>query len=154
VYNEIVVGTDFSKTAAVAVDQAAALAKAFDARLHVVTAFKPALTSNLAATSLETMSAGGAELLAEAESRIADEVEATLKSLGEKLGADGIRVKVHGLPGDAADALIDIAEEVKADLIVVGNRGMTGARRFILGSVSNKVTHHAPCSVLVVHTTF
>jgi nucleotide-binding universal stress UspA family protein len=46
-----------------------------------------------------------------------------------------------------------VAEETGADLIVVGNKGMTGAERFLLGSVPNKVSHHAPCSVLIVRTT-
>jgi nucleotide-binding universal stress UspA family protein len=55
-------------------------------------------------------------------------------------------------PGDPADVLIDVAEETGADLIVVGNKGMTGAARFLLGSVPNKITHHAPCNVLVVRT--
>jgi nucleotide-binding universal stress UspA family protein len=54
--------------------------------------------------------------------------------------------------GDPADAIIDAAEEEGADLIVVGNRGMQGAKRFLLGSVPNRVAHHAPCSVLIVHT--
>ena len=55
--------------------------------------------------------------------------------------------------GDAADAIVDVAEEQRCDLIVVGNKGMTGATRFLLGSVPNKVSHHAPCSVLIVRTT-
>ena len=55
--------------------------------------------------------------------------------------------------GDPADAILDVAEEEKADLIVVGNKGMTGAKRFLLGSVPNKISHHAPCSVLIVRTT-
>ena len=46
-----------------------------------------------------------------------------------------------------------MAEERGADLIVVGNKGMTGARRFLLGSVPNKISHHAPCSVLIIRTT-
>ena len=54
---------------------------------------------------------------------------------------------------DGADAILDIAEEQGCDLIVVGNRGMTGAKRFLLGSVPNKISHHAPCSVLIVRTT-
>ena len=54
--------------------------------------------------------------------------------------------------GDAADAILDVAEEQGSDLIVVGNKGMTGATRFLLGSVPNKVSHHAPCSVLIVRT--
>jgi nucleotide-binding universal stress UspA family protein len=151
-YANIVVGTDFSETAVRAVEHAAALAKSFDATLHVVTAFKPALTANVAASSLEAMAHGGAQILAEAESRIGEEVEARLKVIGEKIAADGVRVKAHGLSGDAADSLLDCAERTKADLIVVGNRGMSGVKRFVLGSVPNKVAHHAPCSVLVVHT--
>ncbi len=55
--------------------------------------------------------------------------------------------------GDPADAILNVAEEANADLIVVGNKGMTGARRFLLGSVPNKVSHHAPCSVIIVRTT-
>ena len=52
-----------------------------------------------------------------------------------------------------ADAILDVAEERKADLIIVGNKGMTGAKRFLLGSVPNKVSHHAPCSVMIIRTT-
>ena len=52
-----------------------------------------------------------------------------------------------------ADAILDVAEERDADLIIVGNKGMTGAKRFLLGSVPNKVSHHAPCSVLIIRTT-
>ena len=56
--------------------------------------------------------------------------------------------------GDPADAILDVAEEKSADLIVVGNKGMTGAKRFLLGSVPNKVSHHAPCSVMIIRTTY
>jgi nucleotide-binding universal stress UspA family protein len=55
--------------------------------------------------------------------------------------------------GDPADAILDVAEELAAELIVVGNKGMTGAKRFLLGSVPNRVSHHAPCSVMIVRTT-
>ena len=55
--------------------------------------------------------------------------------------------------GDPADAILDVAEQTNADLIVVGNKGMTGAKRFLLGSVPNKVSHHAPCGVYIVRTT-
>lgn len=152
-YKSIVVGTDFSKTAAQAVDQAAEIAKAFGATLHIVTAFKPAMTTSIAASSLEAMAAGGAEFLQEADSKIADEVDATLSQMAKKLSSNGVSVKTHGCAGDAADALVDVAESAKADLIVVGNRGMGGVKRFVLGSVPNKISHHAPCSVLIVHTT-
>jgi nucleotide-binding universal stress UspA family protein len=65
----------------------------------------------------------------------------------------GLDVETFAREGDPADAILDVAEERDADLIVVGNKGMTGARRFLLGSVPNKVSHHAPCSVLIVRTT-
>ena len=65
----------------------------------------------------------------------------------------GVEVETFAREGDPADAILDVAEERDADLIVVGNKGMTGAKRFLLGSVPNKVSHHAPCSVLIIRTT-
>jgi nucleotide-binding universal stress UspA family protein len=67
--------------------------------------------------------------------------------------AAGVEVRSHAREGDPADAIIDVADETGADVIVVGNKGMTGARRFLLGSVPNKISHHAPCSVYIVRTT-
>jgi nucleotide-binding universal stress UspA family protein len=64
-----------------------------------------------------------------------------------------VTASVYSRQGDPADAILDVAEEQAADLIVVGNKGMTGAKRFLLGSVPNKVSHHAPCSVLIIRTT-
>lgn len=151
-YKSIVVGTDFSDTAAEAVRHAAELAKAFDAKLHIVTAFRPAMTASIAASSLEAMAAGGTEFIQEADSAIADEVESKLGDLAKRLSSDGLQVDTAGVAGDPADALLDVAETKKADLVVVGNRGMSGVKRFVLGSVSNKISHHSPCSVLIVHT--
>jgi nucleotide-binding universal stress UspA family protein len=64
-----------------------------------------------------------------------------------------VEVATYAREGDPADAILDVAEEEKADLIVVGNKGMSGARRFLLGSVPNKVSHHAPSSVMIIRTT-
>jgi len=63
-----------------------------------------------------------------------------------------MKVESHPTSGDPCDALIAVAQDVDADLIVVGSRGMTGVKRFVLGSVPNKIAHHAPCSVLIVDT--
>ena len=83
-----------------------------------------------------------------------EDVIAMLKEAREDATTAGLDdVEIFSRQGDAADAILDIAEEQRADLIVVGNRGMTGAKRFLLGSVPNKVSHHAPCSVLIVRTT-
>ncbi len=73
-----------------------------------------------------------------------------LRETAEEIRAAGVEVTTYARQGDPAAALLDVAEERRADLIVVGNKGMTGADRFLLGSVPNKVTHHAPCSVLVI----
>jgi nucleotide-binding universal stress UspA family protein len=83
-----------------------------------------------------------------------EDVLATLRQAQEDARLGGVEnVETFARQGDAADAILDVAEEQRSDLIVVGNRGMTGAKRFLLGSVPNKVSHHAPCSVLIVRTT-
>jgi nucleotide-binding universal stress UspA family protein len=81
-----------------------------------------------------------------------DELAAIVDKAAEPAQAMGVTVATHALVGSAAQALCDLAERVGADLLVVGNRGMKGGRRF-LGSVPNTVSHHAPCSVLIVDTT-
>ena len=82
-----------------------------------------------------------------------EDVDATLSAAADEVRGAGLDVETFAREGDPADAILDVAEEREADLIVVGNKGMTGARRFLLGSVPNKVSHHAPCSVLIVRTT-
>lgn len=153
-YRNIVVGTDFSDTAAQAVEHAAGIAEAFGATLHVVTGFRSSLSSSVPVSALEALAVGAAaDLVQQAETKIGEEVDQALRAIGEELAARGISVRAHARGAEPADALIDVAENEKADLIVVGNRGMGGVKRFVLGSVPNKITHHAPCSVLVVHTT-
>ena len=82
-----------------------------------------------------------------------EDVEATLKNAADQIKEAGINVETYSRQGDPADAILDVAEEQHADLIIVGNKGMTGAKRFLLGSVPNKISHHAPCSVLIIRTT-
>ena len=82
-----------------------------------------------------------------------EDVDTTLEAAAALAREAGVDVNVYARQGDPADAILDVAEEREADLIVVGNKGMTGAKRFLLGSVPNKVSHHAPCSVLIIRTT-
>ena len=141
-YKRIVVGTDGSNGAARAVQHAAALAKLCGAELHVVTAYKP--MSALVAANPEVAAMSAAAL---SDSDLRDGAAAiTSKACEAAPGA-----VEHQVSGSAADALCDVAEELDADLIVVGSRGLTGARR-VLGSVPNSVTHHAKCAVLIVQT--
>jgi nucleotide-binding universal stress UspA family protein len=66
------------------------------------------------------------------------------------MGVDDVVLRVDS--GDPASLLIDAADDSGGDVIVVGSKGMTSAKRFVLGSVPNKVSHHAPCDVVIVHT--
>ncbi|MGO9875009.1 MAG: universal stress protein [Acidimicrobiia bacterium] len=150
-YNVIVVGTDGSETAGVAVHQATALAALTGATLHIVNAYRTMSISSVAVAA----TAGGMSNI---------DVEALNKSVGtesaqvcEHAASEarqlGVSVELHAVPVETADALVRVAEDVGADLVVVGNRGMSGKKRFVLGSVPNKVSHHCPCSLLIVDTT-
>ena len=81
-----------------------------------------------------------------------EDVEATLRQAAERIEEAGVQAKTYARQGDPADAILDVAEEQSADLIVVGNKGMEGARRFLLGSVPDKISHHAPCCVMIIRT--
>jgi nucleotide-binding universal stress UspA family protein len=126
-FNTIVVGTDGSDRASRAVEHAVMLAAAYEATLHVVHAFK-----------------GTREAVEDAALAVADEVAGALES-------SGITVRTHALQGDPADVLLDFAYDAGADLIVIGNRGMTG-RRGHFSSVPNSISHDASCAVLIVPT--
>lgn len=146
-FGSIVVGTDGSQTAATAVDEAVALAKALGAKLEIVSAYEPVAAGRLR----DERGQAPADVQWMVSPR--EDVDNTLRAAAEAAAAAGVTaVATHARQGDPADAILDVAEEQGSDLIVVGNKGMTGAKRFLLGSVPNKVSHHAPCSVLIVRT--
>jgi len=146
-FRSIVVGTDGSETASKAVAAAVDLAREIGASLDIVSAYEPVPQSRLREESRQAPE----DLQWMINPR--EDVEATLREAAEDIEDAGIRVETFAREGDPADAILDVAEERGADLIVVGNKGMTGAKRFLLGSVPNKVSHHAPCSVLIIRTT-
>lgn len=146
-FTRIVVGTDGSETAAQAVGQAIELAKAFGAQLSIVSAYSPASSRRVKGE----LSEAPTDVQYEIGPR--EDVILILDAAAAEAKGAGIEVQTHPVEGDPADAILNVAEETKADLIVVGNKGMTGARRYLLGSVPNNVSHHAPCSVIIVRTT-
>jgi nucleotide-binding universal stress UspA family protein len=146
-FSSIVVGTDGSETAGKAVLQATELARQVGASVSLVSAYEPVSGNRLREEKREVPK----DLEWMVNPR--EDVEATLKEAAENVGGAGVKVDTFAREGDAADAILDVAEETNADLIVVGNKGMTGTKRFLLGSVPNKVSHHAPCSVLIIRTT-
>ena len=146
-FGSIVVGTDGSETAGEAVRQATELAKAVGATIHLVSAFEPVGNQRLR----EERQQAPDDLQWSINER--EDVEATLKNAADQIKEAGVGVETYARQGDPADAILDVAEEQNSDLIIVGNKGMTGAKRFLLGSVPNKISHHAPCSVLIIRTT-
>ena len=146
-FDRIVVGTDGSDTAKEAVRTAIELAKLTKSKLEIVSAYEPIPQSRLKDEG-EGISGDVAFSVNPRE-----DVNLVLdKAAGEAKKAK-VEVVTHAREGEPADAILDVAEENKADLIMVGNKGMTGARRFLLGSVPNKISHHSPCDCWIVHTT-
>jgi nucleotide-binding universal stress UspA family protein len=146
-FNSIVVGTDGSETATRAVREAVDMAKAVGATLELVSAYAPVSEQRLRAERRD------APEDVQWAINPKQEVELALSDAAEIARAAGVTVNTYARQGDPADAILDVAEEQNADVVIVGNKGMAGARRFLLGSVPDKISHHAPCSVLIVRTT-
>lgn len=143
----ILVGTDGSETASLAVSEAADLAANLDAKLLILTAFPNGADTKLGeqAHNMPAPKHWRAARRAEAEAVLAKAVDS--------LGETDVAVETVAQEGDPAEAIIRVAEERRADIVVVGNKGMAGIKRFLLGSVPSRVATHAPCSVLIVRTT-
>lgn len=146
-FTRIVVGTDGSETAAEAVRQAVDLAKLSGAQLEIVSAYAPVRRRRIEGELQDAP----ADVQYEIGPR--EDVNLVLEGAAAIAKRENVPVQTHPVEADPADAILNIAEQTDADLIVVGNRGMTGARRFLLGSVPNNVSHHANCSVIIVRTT-
>jgi nucleotide-binding universal stress UspA family protein len=146
-FERIVVGTDGSDTATEAVKTAVELAKLSNGRLEIVSAYQPVPQSRLREES-EGMSGDLSHTINPRE-----DVQFVLDKAAGMAKKENVEVVTHPREGDPADAILDVAEENNANLVLVGNKGMTGARRFLLGSVPNKISHHAPCDVWIVKTT-
>jgi nucleotide-binding universal stress UspA family protein len=143
VFSNIVVGTDGSETAAEAVALAVQVARQDGAKLHLVVGVPTSTAVSVPAggANVSDPSGGGQRRNAAAAmlERVAGEVS-------------GLETEIHIGNGDPAEVIVRYADEVGADLIVVGSRGMQGTRR-ILGSVPNTVAHKAGCHVLIAKTT-
>jgi nucleotide-binding universal stress UspA family protein len=142
VFSKIVVGTDGSETAGDAVALAVQLARENNAKLHlVVGVHSPAAVAVPAGGANVSDPSGGAQLRHAAQRMLENVAD----------GVEGLDVEIHTDVGNPADVIVQVADNVGADLIVVGSRGMRGKRR-ILGSVPNSVAHKAGCHVLVAKT--
>jgi len=134
----VAVGTDGSETAEEAVRQAAEIARRYGAKLMLLSAFPEQGFATYAGIDLEWASGSQTH------------VRTILERNETALRRDGIECETRSAEGDPADVLVRLAQECRADLLVIGNKGI---KRRVLGSVPNTVTHQAGCSVMVVKTT-
>jgi nucleotide-binding universal stress UspA family protein len=141
---KILVGTDGSETAAIAVNRAAAIAAAIGAELTVVSAYSGHAPGKLG-SGIGSDAAWHATAEAAAREHVNSAVE-TAKGLGVS------SVSGDAVVGDPAEVLLQQVEKRGIDLLVVGSKGMQSSSRFLLGSVPNNISHHAACDLLIVHT--
>jgi nucleotide-binding universal stress UspA family protein len=133
----VLVATDGSETAQRAVAWAADLAGRYEAALVLLRVVVP---RNPSATV-----AGAAEA-----TQVAYEIDDLRREAEELAGTRGeARVVVHANP---SVAIVAAAEDAAADVIVVGNRGMSGRKEFLLDNVPNRISHNARCTVVIVNT--
>jgi nucleotide-binding universal stress UspA family protein len=142
VLSKVAVGTDGSPTAREAVVMAADLARRFDAKLVLLSAFEDAVRAPLQRAT----PASEVDWISSSSARVRE----ILTRTEDELRRQGLDCTTRADEGDPAEVLVQLAMECEADLLVVGNKGM---HRRVLGSVPNTVTHRASCSVLVVKTT-
>jgi nucleotide-binding universal stress UspA family protein len=145
-YQRIVVGTDGSETAGKAVEHAARLAASIGAAFIAVTAYDP----HPPGIDRDRAQAPEDIKWRITASGIADDHAQEAVRLARRAGV--AEASAVSEAGTAAEALLEVADRRRADLIVVGSRGMSSAGRFLLGSVPNAVSHHAPCDVMIVRT--
>ena len=146
-FGRIVVGTDGSETAGSALSGRRSRSRSWRSPSSRSSAFEP--------ISRERLRDEAAEIPGDIQYTVnpREDVNLILDTAAGEAKREDVEVLTHPREGDPADAILDVAEETGADLIVVGNKGMTGAKRFLLGSVPNKISHHAPCDVLIARTT-
>jgi nucleotide-binding universal stress UspA family protein len=137
--NAIVVGTDGSPGAEAAIRKVLELAHGTGTTVHLVCAYPSPSTLERIGLTAKT---DPVDLRGVATDVVAREEH--------RFDGTGYDVEKHVREGDPADTILDVAAEQNADLIVVGARGHTGHRRFLLGSVAGKLAHHAHTSLLIV----
>lgn len=134
-FQKILVATDGSGPATRAVNLGARLAKASGAKLIAISVYSPAGVPSPLAPQRGSGIDGAKGLLADVRKHHGDELE----------------LETEAIPGDPSEAIVETAKRHGADLIVIGDRGMSGTKH-VLGSVPNTITHSAPCHVLLAHT--
>jgi len=143
-FEKILVPTDFSPNAEKAARAALALAKVFGAKIELIHVYAIDVSySPPAFTGAAALPEGFYEDIRNAATQHVEEEAA-------KLASDGIDITARAVAGTSWVAIVEEAERVGADLIVMGTKGLTGVKHIVLGSVAERTLRHAPCSVLTV----
>jgi nucleotide-binding universal stress UspA family protein len=147
-YRSIVVGTDGSATARWAVARALELAGAGakPATVHLVSAYQPLTNEQIRYLQEAVPEQFRDEVRADMGPR------AALREAAALAEAAGVAHTTHDPHGSPAEAIIEVAAEVGADLIIIGSRGLGAGQRLLLGSVSSSLAHDAPIDVLIART--
>ena len=140
----VAVGTDGSETAAKAVEFALDLASRYEAKIVFLSAYKPVSEDRLKRESRD------APEDVQWQINPAEDVEPALREAEEAAQERGLKSTSEAKEGEASKVLVELASKHGADLLVIGNKGMS---RKVLGSVPNTVSHKADCSVVIVKTT-
>jgi nucleotide-binding universal stress UspA family protein len=140
----VAVGTDGSDTAAKAVEFALEMASRYEAKIVFLSAYRPVSEDRL------KREARDAPEDVQWQINPAEDVEPALRDAVDAAGERGLESTSEAREGDPAKVLVELASKHGADVLVIGNKGMT---RKVLGSVPNTVSHKADCSVLIVKTT-
>lgn len=143
----IVVGTDLSECSQSAIESAANLARQYGASVCLAHVFDP--SPFVPPAAIPNPARMEAQIATELEGAVRKELERVRDETLTDLPSEQVSLHILRHPSPAK-AIVDLAEELDADLIVVGTHGRTGLSHLLIGSVAEKVVRHASCAVLAV----
>lgn len=144
-FSKILLASDGSEDAIKAASYAADIAKKYGSQITVLHVF------NVPAVPAGAVGLPGIELEAPMMVQYAEDVQAAVaRRTGRVLEEAGVEYDTLQETGHPADRIVSVAEQGRYDLIVLGSRGLSEFKRFLLGSVTDRVSHHAHCPVLIV----
>jgi nucleotide-binding universal stress UspA family protein len=142
-FHTILVPIDFSDHATAALDLAIELTRATPARVHLLHAYE---------VPLGAIPPYGVTLPATLLEQVRDAAARRIEKSAQRVEAAGVACETHVVHGAPADAIVETAANISADLIVMGTRGLTGVKHVLLGSVAERTVRTAPCPVLTIRS--
>lgn len=141
---EILVPTDFSEPARVALDHALELAEAFGASLTILHAYHLVIPMSVPPTG------GGFRMPGRVARELRQRAQSAVDALMEAHARPGRTLRARALESPPAQAILAEVERIPADLVIMGTHGRTGIAHLLLGSVARRIVQMAPCPVLTL----